>query len=391
LRVAPLPPALNGAQNRHAVIVGGGPAGSAAAVAIAAAGRPVTLIERLSGPADKVCGDFLSVEAVGALRQLGVDPARYGGEPIARFRLIHGCGVAETALPFLAFGLTRRTLDEALLGRAAELGARVMRGVTARGLSARADGIRVRIDPPGEVAGEAVFLATGKHDLRQTARPGRASGPVGWKMYYRLSRPQHAALRGCIELVLFPGGYAGLQCVEDGMAVLCLLTSRHWLAAGAAGPGDVLDRLARSAAHLQARLHEATPLLPQPLAIAGLPYGYLYHPTRHGADRHDLDPAPRSGLFRIGDQFGVIPSFTGDGVALALHSGASAAHAWLVGETAAAYHRRMRRRLRARMVLATALHHGCMTPGLQPWLARIARANPAMIRALARATRLHAA
>lgn len=384
-------PALSNRHDGPAVIVGGGPAGSAAAAEIAAAGRPVTLIERLSGPADKVCGDFLSAKAVEALRQLGVDPVQYGGEPITGFRLVHGSCMAETALPFLAFGLTRRTLDEALLGRVAELGVRVLRGATARGLSACANGIRVRVDPVGEVAGGAVFLATGKHDLRQTARPNRAGGPVGWKMYYRLSPAQYAALRGCIELVLFPGGYAGLQCVEDGSTVLCLLTSRRWLAAGAAGPGDVLDRLAECAPHLQTRLRGATPILPRPLAIAGLPYGYLFHPGRRGTDRPDLDLATRSGLFRIGDQFGVIPSFTGDGVALALQSGASAARAWLAGETAAAYHRRMRRHLRGRMILATALHQGCMTPALQPWLARIARANPAVIRTLARATRLHAA
>jgi flavin-dependent dehydrogenase len=98
-----------------------------------------------------------------------------------------------------------------------------------------------------------------------------------------------------------------------------------------------------------------------------------------------------SRLFRLGDQVGVIPSFTGDGVAIALHSAALAAQAWLSDDDADAYHRRMRRHLRGQMRLASALHRGCMTPGLQPWLVRIARASPAIVRLLARSTRLRAA
>ena len=43
------------------------------------------------------------------------------------------------------------------------------------------------------------------------------------------------------------------------------------------------------------------------------------------------------GLFRIGDQAAVIPSFTGEGIALALHSGLAAAAAILAGEDAAAF------------------------------------------------------
>ena len=47
-----------------AVVIGGGPAGAAAAIHIARAGRAVTLIERNAGPTDKVCGDFLSADAI---------------------------------------------------------------------------------------------------------------------------------------------------------------------------------------------------------------------------------------------------------------------------------------------------------------------------------------
>ena len=62
----------------HPLIIGGGPAGAAAAALIAAAGRPVTLVERNAGPTDKLCGDFLSGGAIAALHALGLDPLTMG-------------------------------------------------------------------------------------------------------------------------------------------------------------------------------------------------------------------------------------------------------------------------------------------------------------------------
>ena len=94
------------------MIVGGGPAGAAAAILLARAGRSVTLIERHAGPADKVCGDFLSAEAIDAVTALGVDLAALAPAPITTVRLVHGERIAASYLPFPALGLTRRALDE---------------------------------------------------------------------------------------------------------------------------------------------------------------------------------------------------------------------------------------------------------------------------------------
>ena len=64
------------------IIIGGGLAGGAAAARLAQLGRPALLIEREAGPHDKVCGEFLSGEAVTALGKLGLDCRRLGGVPI---------------------------------------------------------------------------------------------------------------------------------------------------------------------------------------------------------------------------------------------------------------------------------------------------------------------
>ena len=59
------------------LVAGGGLAGGAAALALAQAGREVLLLEREAAAKDKVCGEFLSVEAcdgddVGAARVVAV-------------------------------------------------------------------------------------------------------------------------------------------------------------------------------------------------------------------------------------------------------------------------------------------------------------------------------
>jgi hypothetical protein len=121
-----------------ALILGGGPAGSAAAIALARAGIEAELIERSEGPHDTVCGGFMGWDALAALERLGVDPAALGARPIRRLRLISAKRSIEVALPRLAAGLSRRTLDEAMLGRRGDGRSRHPAG--AHGTSGRSGG-----------------------------------------------------------------------------------------------------------------------------------------------------------------------------------------------------------------------------------------------------------
>ena len=84
----------------EALIVGGGLAGGALAAALAEAGRSVVLLEREAGPHDKVCGEFLSREAVLYLDALGIDPLALGACRIHSLRLSGGSGVGTVRLPF---------------------------------------------------------------------------------------------------------------------------------------------------------------------------------------------------------------------------------------------------------------------------------------------------
>lgn len=364
-----------------ALIVGGGPAGAAVACLLAAANRPPLLIEREAEPRHKVCGEFLSWEAQAALGALGVDLEALGASHITRLRLIHGHDIAEAALPFTARGLTRRALDAALLARAETLGARVLRGVAVRAITADGAGLKVEADTTQQV--DALFLASGKHDVRGQKRDARGTVDdlIGFKSYVRLSDAQAQALDGYIEVMLFDGGYAGLQRVENGLANLCLLVTRRRFARVAKRWPDLLAALAEETPHLAARLDGAVEQLARPLTIAGLPYGFIHRPN-------SADPIR---LFRVGDQLGVIPSFAGDGLSIALLSGAAAARAWLRGQDARTYHDAMTPLLHWPIGLAGALYRAGASPAGRALMLRAARVWPGLMRFAAAHTRMSAA
>jgi flavin-dependent dehydrogenase len=310
-----------------ALIAGGGPAGAAAAIALARAGIAAEVIERSEGPHDIVCGGFLGWDALAAIRRLGVDPDALGARPIRRLRLVTAKRRLEAPLPHLAAGLSRRTLDEALLRAAGEAGAEVRRGraVRAADLAAR----RVRLDDEEEVEAESLLLATGKHELRGANRPVDISTrPLGLRTSLRPSPSIAADLDGTIELHLYDGGYAGLLMQEDGTANLCLSASRGRLKE-AGGIEPLVARLADELPALAARLDSSEPS--EWSAVSGVPYGWRASVTV-------------AGVYRIGDQASVIASLAGDGIAVALESGVAAARAIAAGIPAEDFQRQWAKR-----------------------------------------------
>ncbi len=299
------------------LIVGGGPAGAAAAIRLAQAGHRPLLLERTREAHDVVCGGFLGWDALAALRALGLDPTTLGARPITRLRLIARGHVTETALPHPAAGLSRRALDAALLMRADEAGVGIERGVAVR----EADAATVRTADGAILSGAALFLATGKHELRGLARPRGRVASVGLRARLVPSRPVADAVADTIELHLFASGYAGLLMQDDGAINLCLSVEPERMGDG---PAALLADLAQEAPALLARIADAREP-PIWSAIAGVPYGWR---ARQGT----------AGLFRLGDQAAVIASLAGDGVAIALASGMMAARAYADHGPAGATH-----------------------------------------------------
>jgi menaquinone-9 beta-reductase len=241
-----------------------------------------------------------------------------GGVPIRRLRLASGARMAEAPLPFMAYGLSRLRLDSALRARATEKGAALRLGAPVR----RLDDARAVLADGQALAAKRIVLATGKHDLSDRRRvPLDSAGMVGFKLHLRLAPQQADALADCIELHFFQGGYAGLQRIEGGLVNLSfVIDDAAFARAGRSFPG-ALAAVAPVGSLLAERLAGHQPEWERPLAVSRIPYGYRIWRTPAGPDW----------LWPIGDQAAVIPSFTGDGMAMALVSGAEAARLILGG------------------------------------------------------------
>ncbi len=363
------------------LILGGGVAGCAASIALARKGRSVTLIEREPTPRHKVCGEFLSGEALEDLHALGIDVTSLGAKPINYVRLAAARRAAQAPLPFPAASLTRKALDTALISAAIAAGVRVSRGRSVEALCRTTNGLwQATLDDGLTCEAPTAFLATGKHDLRGHGRPRDPHQWVAFKMYYRMSPEQTADLADASELTLYAGGYGGIQPVEDGITNFCCVVQRKYFSRAGLRWEGLLAKMQQDCPHLAMRLADAQPLLEKPITVTHIPYGYLRRSTQDG-------------LYCIGDQAAVIPSFTGDGISIALHTARCAAAAYLAAEPAPLFQPKLRSALRAQMRLAELAADGLNNSLARAVLPFCLSVWPGVMRVTARLTRVaqHAA
>jgi flavin-dependent dehydrogenase len=361
----------------HALIAGGGPAGLMAAIALARGGAEPLLIERHAQTPDLLCGGFISWQTLSTLARTGLDHERLGGHAIDRVRLFAGNRSRDARLPHPGMGLSRRQLDGLLLEEAEKSGAEIQRGVAI----SNADGPgHIRLANGEELAADALFLATGKYELRGLKRPVEKQDSDPWMgLRYRIaaSPALQSKIGGAIELHLFRHGYAGLLLQEDGSANLCLALRRSRLREAGGDPGQLLGLLGREAPSLAERLDgEALPDATD--AISRVPYGWL---MREG----------HRGLFRIGDQGAVIPSLAGEGIGIALASGEAAAKAYLENgpEAAIAYQENLAKAARRPIAIASMLKRLTGRPRLARQAIALA-GFPGLVGLLGEATRIRA-
>ncbi len=358
------------------IVVGAGPAGSAAAIGLAREGAKVLLLERARETGDALCGGFLSWQTLARIEALGIDEQALGGQRVACVRLFAGARSSETPLPGAAMGVSRYRLDSALQAAAVKAGAGIERGVHATAIDEGA----VQTRDGAVLAAPAIFLAAGKHGFRGCPREPAAwqrSDPV---MGLRLRLPAHPALDrligDAVELHLFDRGYAGLVRQEGGSGNLCLAVHKSRLDEAGGDPatllralGDALPRLGERLAHADwSRGVEA---------IGHVPYGWRTH-----------DTAP--GLFRLGDQAGVIPSLAGEGMGLAIASADAAAAAWRHGggDAAPGFQRQLARRMTRPFALANLVWRLGENSRTAPPMTAAASLFPSLVRMASRMTRI---
>ena len=367
-------------KSQDVIVVGGGPAGSAAAISLQRSGKQVRLLEKERASHHKVCGEFISYEAAHYLDILGINLNDLKAEPIDSVCLIRGDKSVCTKLPFQAYSLSRLVLDEALLTLAETEGVEILRGTTVTGIAKEDFSWRITW-ASGEAFAKTLFLATGKHDVRGWSRPeGSQNDLIGFKIHYQLNPDQAQALSRRVEIILFKGGYAGLEPVESGKANLCLVVKKSCFTACGKNWEEFLKNLLIQTPYLAGRLGGGTTSWARALAIYGIPYGFVF---KARADNP-------TGLYRLGDQMAVIPSFSGDGMAIALRTAALAVSAYLK-EDSHAYHAHAAKELVPQIRQTTWLMILMSSAFFQKLFMRLCHLMPHLLTFLANKTRLKSA
>jgi menaquinone-9 beta-reductase len=152
------------------LVVGGGPAGSAAAITAADAGLTTVVCDKAVFPRDKACGDGLTAGALRLLERLGLEPAAVPSfHPVTDVVLCSPSGrVVELPLPtngLYAATAPRAELDHALFELAGKRGAELRPGAGLTELEVSPDEVRGAFSDGGEVRARYLVAADGAYSM----------------------------------------------------------------------------------------------------------------------------------------------------------------------------------------------------------------------------------
>jgi geranylgeranyl reductase family protein len=287
------------------IIVGGGPAGSSAAYALARAGVDVLVLEKQQMPRYKTCGGGVNVRAA---NHIPFSIAPVVERTIHRYRFTYRGQKAferESAEP-LTYMTQRMRLDQFLLQHAREAGARVQERVAIRGCELLDGGVTLTAADGVHYTARVVVGADGANSTIARAvhlNPG-VRREIALESEIALPDEQMAAWGDVIEIDLFQ--------------VVCgygwVFPKAEHLSIGVGGQQRDIQQIKAYNKTYLAQHH-----------LADTP---AQHFSGHALPvRRDTAPVVHGTALVIGDAAGLLEPFTGEGIGYAVHSGQLAAQA----------------------------------------------------------------
>ena len=207
------------------IIIGGGPAGTSAAISGTRAGARVLLLERSRFPRHKVCGEFVSAESLGLLTEL-LDREHTAllqdAVRISQARVFLDGRVLQTVVEPAAASIARLDLDAALWNSAEHAGVDGRQQVTVQSIAGT--GPFQIVTTAGEFEGKSLVNASGRwSNLKIPPSPGNHEGIhevarnekwLGIKAHFAEEVTDLRSTAPSVDLYFFNGGYCGVQPVQ---------------------------------------------------------------------------------------------------------------------------------------------------------------------------------
>jgi menaquinone-9 beta-reductase len=290
------------------IVVGGGPAGSSSAITAARSGARVLLLERGQFPRHKVCGEFVSAESLELLAKL-LNDAQGGllseGIAIPRARVFLDGSILHTEVDPSGTSIARFDLDDALWKSAIVAGVDAHQQTTVQSVSGRSP--FVVATSAGDFQAPAVINATGRWSNLTRGTVVANEKWLGLKGHFAEDDPPAS-----VDLYFFEGGYCGVQPVAmRGEA------SSGRINAAAMVRADVANSLTAVLACHPQLLKRSQSWKPLSEPVSTFPL--IFHRPRT-TDGYVL---------LAGDAATFVDPFIGDGISLAIRSGALAAESLL--------------------------------------------------------------
>ncbi len=304
---------LGDKQTVDVLVVGGGPAGSSCAIALAREGANVMLVDAQARGRDKCCGHCLSGRAWKIVSELGlrelVESVSTGATAQVAWR--SGAQGFEMNLPAFGAITPRVELDKKLLDEAERIGVRVVQPATAKWLDAQKFAVRLAehtcvVDAKLVIAADGLGSGIARARGWNPTSPGRKYGFAGsWRAPNALANWSGER----IEMRVVRGGYLGMVAESHEQIHVAGLIDRN---SKLGRPDELLNEVARSWPLLAAALQEGRPSRWN--AAGPLPW----KPTRIADESTAL----------VGDAAGYAEPFSGEGMRWAFESAYGLTRAW---------------------------------------------------------------
>jgi flavin-dependent dehydrogenase len=273
-------------------VIGGGPAGLAAALAARRRGFDVLLADCSVPPIDKACGEGIMPDGIAAAQTLGLDLDESGAQPFAGIRFCDSSGACvQACFPRgHGLGLRRTALHQHMVDRAAEAGVRLawgarITGIQEEGVLAEGQLVRARWIVGADGANSTLRRWAG---LDASERESRR---FGFRRHYQVSQESGSADSGdFMELHWGDGCQLYITPVAPGEICVVLISGNSRL-----------------------RLDDALPQFPEVVRRLGIPSTV----ERGGVSAsRRLKSVCRGNVALVGDASGSVDAITGQGLCL---------------------------------------------------------------------------